>query len=189
VRAAALALMLALAPTVQAEGGKKELVQKLLQLQQPDIESMAREIAARPGMQILQAAGNVMQVQIAPDKREAMGKKIEAEVKKYIDEASPLLTARAVKLAPSTYGAALEEKFSEDELKQLIAWFESPINRRYRELAPQVQNAFFQKLVADAAPVLDPRLQALQQKMRAMLGVPAPAASASATTAPRPAAK
>ena len=189
MRALALVLMLALAPTVQAEGGKKELVQKLLQLQQPDIESMAREIAARPGMQILQAAGNVMQVQIAPDKRDAMGKKIEAEVKKYIDEASPLLTARAVKLAPSTYGAALEEKFSEDELKQLIAWFESPINRRYRELAPQVQNAFFQKLVADAAPVLDPRLQALQQKMRAMLGVPAPAPAASAAAAPRPAAK
>jgi uncharacterized protein len=182
-------LLLAFASTAQAEGGKKELVQKLLQLQQPDIESMAREIAARPGMQILQAAGNVLQVQVAPDKRDAMAKKIEAEVKKYIDEASPLLTARAVKLAPATYGAALEEKFSEDELRQLIAWFDSPVNRRYRELAPQVQNAFFQKLVTDAAPVLDPRLQALQQKMRNMLGVAPPAGAASAAPAPKAASK
>jgi hypothetical protein len=52
-----------------------------------------------------------------------------------------------------------------------------------------VQNAFFQKLVADAAPVLDPRLQALQQKMRGMLGVPTPPGAASAAAASRPAAK
>ena len=60
-----------------------------------------------------------MQRQVAPDKREAMGKAIEAEVKKYVDEAYPLVRERAIRIAPSTIGAALEEKFSEDELKQL----------------------------------------------------------------------
>ena len=185
---AALALALA-ASAATAQSTKKDLVQKLLQLQQPGIESMARELANRPAMQMMQAAGNVLQTQVAPDKREAVGKAIEAELKKYVDEATPLLRDRAVKLAPLTYGATLEEKFSDDELKQLIAWFESPVNRKYQQLGPEMQNGFVQKLVGDVAPLLDPKLQATQEKVRALLGAPRAAAPASAASAPKARAK
>ena len=183
-----VALALA-ASAASAQTTKKDLVQKLLQLQQPGIESMARELANRPAMQMMQAAGNVLQTQVAPDKREAVGKSIEAELKKYVDEATPLLRDRAVKLAPSTYGATLEEKFSDDELKQLIAWFESPVNRKFQQLGPEMQNGFVQKLVGEVAPVLDPKLQATQEKVRALLGAPRAAAPASAASTPKARAK
>lgn len=158
---------------------KKELVQKILANQQPAIENIAKGIAERPALQMLQAAGNALQ-QVPADKREAAGKTIEADVRKFIDEAVPVLRDRAVKLAPSTLGASLEEKFSDDELKQLLAWLESPVNKKYQQLAPEIQNSFAQKVVTDIAPTLDPKLQALQQKVRTTLGLPAPAASAPA---------
>jgi uncharacterized protein len=185
-----LVLLLAAATAAHAQATKKELVQKLLQLQQPGLESMARDIASRPVMQMMPAAGNVLQTQVPPDKREAVGKSIEADMKKYVDEATPVLRDRAIKLAPSTYGVALEEKFSEDELKQLIAWFDSPVNRKFQQLGPEMQNGFVQKLVAETSPLLDPKLQAMQQKVRVSLGL-SPQGSPASGSAPagKPAAK
>jgi hypothetical protein len=82
-----------------------------------------------------------------------------------LDEATPFLRDRALKLAPSTVGPVLEEKFSEDELKQVIAWFESPVKKKYESFGPDLQSALVQKLLAEGGPVLDPKLTALQQKI------------------------
>ena len=84
----------------------------------------------------------LQQQQMPPEKREAIGKQIEAEVKKYVEEAYPLVRERALKLAPTTIGAVLEEKISEDELKQLIAWLESPTNKKYQQLGREMRNDF-----------------------------------------------
>jgi hypothetical protein len=171
---------------------KKELVAKLLQLQQGSIEGLARNIAERPAVQMMQAAAATLQAQVPAAKREAAAKSIDADVRKFVDEAVPLLTERAVKLAPAAYGAAMEEKFSEDELRQLIAWLESPVNKKFQQQLPELQNAFTQKLIAEAGPLLDPKLQALQRKLQTTLGVTPqaapPATKASSATA-KPAAK
>ena len=125
-------------------------------LQQPEIENVARSIVERPAAQMMQEAGLAMQRQVPPEKREAMGKAIEAEVKKYVEESYPLVRERAIRLAPSTLGAALEEKFSEDELKQLLAWLESPVNKKFQTLGP-VRNAFVQKVLPNRSPRSIPR--------------------------------
>lgn len=168
---------------------KKELVQKVLLLQQPAIENMARNLVEQPAGQMMQAAGRALQQQVPAEKREAVGKGIEADVKKYVDESYPTIRDRAVRIAPATIGAVLEEKFTDDELKQLIAWLESSVNKKYLQLGPEMQNGFMQKLVTEARPVLDPKLQALEAKVRVSLGVPAepPAASAPATKGSAPA--
>jgi len=180
------------AASASASPAKKELVQKLLVLQQPGIEGMARNMVEQPALRMLQAAGQVLQ-QVPPEKREATGKTIETDIKKYVDDATPIVRDRAIKLAPSTIGATLEEKFSEDELRQLIAWLESPVNKKYAQLGPDMQSNFTQKLVADARPMIEPRLQALDAKVRASLGVPAassaPAAPAKASAPKKAASK
>jgi len=167
------------------DSGKKELVQKLLVLQQPGIEQVSRGLVERPAIQLMQQVSPVIQQRVPPDKREALGKQIEAEVKKYVEEAVPLVRERAIKLAPSTIGPILEEKFSEDELKQLIAWFDSPVNRKYQQLGPEMQNAFVQKLVPDARPLVDPKLQALEGRVRALIAPAVTPASGAAPAAAR----
>lgn len=176
----------AVAQTTAATPAKKELVQRLLVLQQPGIESVARNIVERPAGQLMQAAGQALQTQVAPDKREAAGRSIEADVKKFVEEAVPVLRERAVKLAPTVIGPVLEEKFSEDELKQLIAWLDSPVNKKYQQVAPELQNVFSQKLIAEAGPLLDAKLQALQERVRTTLG-PVATKGENGKPAPKPA--
>ena len=162
---------------------KKELVAKLLQLQQANIEGLARTIVERPAVQMMQAAAATLQAQVPPERREAAAKSIDTDIRKFVDEATPLLAERAVKIAPASYGVQLEVKFSEDELRQLIAWLESPVNKKFQQQLPELQNGFTQKLVAEAGPLLDGKLSALQRKVQATLAPPAGAA------APAPAAK
>ncbi len=170
----------AAAATSTASPAKKELVQRLLVLQQPGIEGVARSIVERPASQLMQAAGQALQAQVPPEKREAVGRSIETDVKKFVEDAVPVLRDRAVKLAPTVIGPVMEEKFTEDELKALIAWLDSPVNKKYQQVAPELQNTFAQKLIAEAGPLLDTKLQALQAKVRSTLG--APPADASAPT-------
>ena len=175
------------AASTPSSPAKKELVAKIVALQQPAIDNLARGIAERPAAQMMQAAGNVLQTKVAPEKREAIGKAIEADVKKYVEESTPILKERAAKIGPATVGPIIEEHFSEDELKQLAAWLESPVNKKYQQVAPEMQQALVQKLVAEAGPLLDPKLKALEQRVRVALGVP-PVAPASGA-APKPAKK
>ncbi|HOM15029.1 MAG TPA: DUF2059 domain-containing protein [Rubrivivax sp.] len=188
------ALMLGACVVAQAQSSgaspaKKELVQKLLALQQPGIELAARGMVERPAALMLQEAGRVVQTQVPAEKREAVAKTIEADAKRYVEEAFPPVRERALKIAPATLGAALEEKFTEDELKQLIAWFDSPVNKKFQAASGEMQNNFMQKLVAEARPLLEPKLQALEQKVRAALGAPAAPPAAPAGDAAKPAAK
>ena len=180
--------LLVVASSVQAQTtAKKELVAKVLLLQQPAIEQAAQALAERPALQMLQQAGMALQSQLPADKREAVAKEIQAEAKKYADEAVPLVRERAVKLAPSTVGALLEEKFNEDELKQLIAIIESPVNRKFLQLGGEMQNALIDKLVAETQSAVEPKVKALEQAIgkRLAQAIPSAAASAPAATAPK----
>jgi hypothetical protein len=171
---------------------KKELVQKLLLQQQAALENVARGLVEQPAAQMMQLAGRALQSDVPADKREAVAKSIEADVKKYVDEALPLVKDRAIKAAPSTIGVALEEKFSEDELKQLMAWFDSPVNKKYQAMSVEMQKTFVQKVVADSRPLIEPKIQALDAKVRSTLGAAVGASAASqppkgSVGAPRPA--
>ncbi len=172
----------------QVNGAKKELVAKILLLQQPAVEQAARALAERPAVLVMQQAGQALRTRVAADKREALGKEIQGDVQKYVDEAVPLVRERAVKLAPSTIGALLEERFTEDELKQLIAIMESPVNRKFAQMGGDMQKALLEKLVAETQPLIDPKLKAMEQSVAKRLDLPiGPRGGASGPA--RPAAK
>jgi hypothetical protein len=182
--AALLAVALAAAP-VHAQS-KKELVSRLLLLQQPGVEAMAKNLAEQPAIQMTMAArqafGNV-----PADKREAVAKAIDADLKKYTDEAVPLLRDRAIKLAPSTIGTELETNFNEAELKQLIEWFESPVIKRFNQIAPGMQRTLADKLVNETRGQIEPKLKVLETSMAKNLGLPPAGEAPAGSPGPGPA--
>lgn len=106
-----IALLLALpvmAAQAQSTPAKKALVARILKVQQPGIEGMSRSMAERPAIALMDRAGAVLTERVAADKRDAVAKDIQADVKKYLDEAVPLVTSRAVKLAPTALGPTRE---------------------------------------------------------------------------------
>ena len=181
-------LLLSSVAHAQSTPAKKELVARILVLQQPAIEQTAQALVERPAMQMQQQAVLALQARVAPEKREAVAKNIQADLKKYVDDVGPGARAQAVKLAPTTIGTMLEEKFTEDELKQLIAIIESPVNKKFTQMGGEFQKALGEKLVAQTQATIGPKVKALEQSIAGHLGIPAaPAgkASESATKAPK----
>ena len=160
------------APAVASSPAKKELVARVLALQQGAIEQTAQSIVERPAMQLQQQAGLALQTRVAPEKREAAAKQVQADLKKYVDDVGPTVRQQAVKLAPSTVGALLEEKFSEAELKELISIIESPVNRKFSQMSGDFQKALGEKLVAQTQSTVAPKVKALEQAIVAHLGLP-----------------
>jgi hypothetical protein len=181
-RVALLAVLMALggAESAQAQT-KKELVAKVLQLQQPGVDNVGRQIATQMAQRYLQATGQALS-QMPADKREAVAKAVEADVKKLYDEVEPMLRKRAAELAPATLSPVYEERFNEDELKQVIAWLESPVSKKLQQVDGEFGNLLARKVVDDMRPTIEPKLKALEAGLDKRLGVPAaPAARGSAS--------
>ncbi len=167
------ALMVAggLVHAADATAAKKDLVKKVLQLQQPGIEGLGNVVAGQTAQQILQAAGR-QAGRVPADKREQVGKEIQEEVRKFYDSIAPTLRSTAVKEAPGTLGSALETKLSEEELKAVIAWLESPVSRKYQQLSSEAQPALTQKIITESRATVEPKLKALDQSISKKLGLP-----------------
>ncbi len=174
------------APAPATSASKKEQIAKLLSLQAPGIEQLATQIAQQPAIQLMQQAGAVVQ-RLPEDKREALGRDIDADVKKYLDSAVPVVRSRATELAPLTVGALLDERFSEQELREIVATLESPTWRKFQGAANDMQRAIVERLVADTRPTVDPKVQAMQKSIGDRLRAAAPAPAPAAAPAPAPA--
>ena len=103
---AAVFLLLSLSAAPALAQSKKELINRIVLLQQPGVEAMARGLAEQPAVQLSMQARQLIQ-NVPADKRDAVVKALDTELKKYADEAVPLLRDRAIKLAPSVIGAEL----------------------------------------------------------------------------------
>ncbi len=159
---------------------KKELAARLVKLHGPAFENLGRTLAEQSVQQmVLNARATI--VRLPEEKREAVARELEGDVRRYLEETVPLLRERAVALAPATMGVLFEERFNEDELRQLIATLESPVSRKYQAIAGEMQRALGGRLVAETKGTVQPKLLALEQAMagrlRAAMAAAAPAAS------------
>jgi hypothetical protein len=172
---------------------KKELVAKLLKLQQPGLEGLARQVAEQPAAQMLSQAGAALSARVPPDQQQAVATQIQADAKKYAEEAVPVVRASALRLAPSTVGAVLDKEFTEEELKQIVAiqeTLESPAYLKYRSKSDDMQKALLEKLIPDTKGAIEPKVRALEQTIAKRLGITeTPAAAPAKPAAPKPPAK
>jgi len=172
---------------------KKELITKLLKLQQPGLEALARQIAEQPAARMLDQAGAALSARVPANQQQAVASQLQADARKYAEEAVPVVRASALKLAPSTVGMVLESQFTEDELKQIVAvqeLLESPVYVKYRSKSEEMQKALLEKLIPDTKGRIEPKVRALELTIAKRLGIGETAGAAAAKpAAPKPAAK
>ena len=158
------------APAAHAQSAaKKELINKLLTLQQPAFDAAARSITEQQPMQMAQAAQKVIMQNVPEDKRMATAQAVDAELKKYVESAAPIIQASSNKLAAATMTPALDEKFTEDELRKLITALESPELKKFQTLLPEMTDKLLDKIIADARPGVDPALNKAAANVRQIL--------------------
>jgi len=188
IKLALLTVALAGSSLVMAQD-KAALVKQFIDLQRPGIESLARGLVEQSSAPLAQAGSQYLQAQVPADKREAAAKAADAELKRYFDEVYPTVRDRAMQLAPGALAPLLETSFTEDELRQLLAWISSPLAKKYQELNPKMQEALTEKVVLDTRAAVEPKLRALDASVAKALGAPASPAPAAAPPAKTPAKK
>ncbi|MBC7957391.1 MAG: hypothetical protein H7Y33_16165 [Cytophagales bacterium] len=173
-------------PGAPASAAKKELIQRLLTLQQPALESMARDMVEGPARQMAGDAEVALNQRVPPEKREAAVKQIQEQLRKYGDESSAIVRDRAAKLGQSSLGPLLEEKFSEDELRQLLGALEAPAYKKFQQSLPDMTKVYAETLVKDMQPVITPKLRSLEQSIATALGITSQSAPAPQSKAAKP---
>ena len=150
---------------------------RIVALQQQGLaEGMAANIVQAPLPQLMQAGRAALQ-QMPAEKREATAKSMDAEVAKFRDENVAFLKDKIMKAVPNTASALLDERFSEDELKQILAWAESPVSQKFGATSLELQKVVAQKVMAEAGPTLEGRLKTLQATLAKQLGLQPPSAA------------
>lgn len=181
------------AQTAEASAGKKELAQRIVQLQQPAVENMARQLVELPAQQLLGQAQVAVQQRIAADKQQAVWQQLEGDARRYVEETTPIVRDRAIKVAPEVLVPILERGLSEDEMRQVVnimQLMESPAFRKYSTLGPEMQRALNERVVTDSRPAVEPKVRAMQEAAsKRFPQAPQAAASKPATGAAAPAKK
>lgn len=184
IKLAVLTVALAGASMAAMAQDKATLIKQFLDLQRPGIEGIAGALVGQSSAPIAQAGSEYLQTRVPEAKREAAAKAADVELKKYYDDTFPIVRDKAVQLAPGALTPLLEQSFTEDELKQLLAWINSPLSKKYQELNPKMQSALTEKLVAETRATVEPKLEALNANVAKALGATENAAPAGGAKAP-----
>ena len=167
------------APKVPSSPAKLDLAQRLVALQAGSLDGLSRNLVETPARQMLAAAEPLIG-RVPAEKREATAKQIQADARKYVEETFPIVRKRAGELSNSVLLPQIEEKFTEEELRQIVAFLESPANKKLQQAMPEISNVLAQKLVADTRPSVEPRIKALEASIGKSLGITPGAASGAA---------
>lgn len=164
VIAASAALAHAAEPAKAAPSpAKLELAMRVAKLAHS--EAIAQAMLYRPITDAMQQANAVLQGRVAVDRQTAALKDINEDAKKFLDENRPLVEKSAEKLIPSTVVPLLAERFTEDELRQIIAMLESPLKKKFEALIPEMEKSLGQKVASDVGPTIDPKLTELKKRI------------------------
>lgn len=164
------------AQTTPAQGSspaKKELIARIVRLQQGAIDNLSQSLVQQPLGPLLDRADVALQQRVPPEKRDAVAKGIQADTRKYMEDTVPIVRDRAVEIAPETVGPILDQRFTEDELRQVVTILESPVLAKFQATGIEIQRALMQKVVADTRGQVEQNFRSLEDSMAKRLGVTA----------------
>ena len=158
ILATTLALTSLAGTTVMAQttNSKTDLAAKVVTLQQgPELDRLVIQLAGSTTQQLIANWGPKLETNVPKVRQEKASEELNAELKKYADDTVQLITKQVKKVSADVLVPAYAERFTQEELQQIAAFFESPVIKKYQAAAPELGNTFVQKLVeASRADVL-----------------------------------
>lgn len=144
--AAALAAALTLTPAVAQD--KQALAKKLAQLQvQMDGDAMAEQLAVTAvGPMVNKWAGRI-QESVPAEKQRDVSTRLDAELEKLGNGTEQDVRGQLQAAADAALVPLYMQRLSEDELKAVIAYLESPASRKFQELSMDSTDTWAQKIV------------------------------------------
>ncbi len=193
IAACALSMLATSILYAQTSDAKQALIVRTIAAQEgPEMQRMYNQLAGS-AMQPLIENWNQRLSQLPAAKQESAIKALDAELKKFNDDALQIITAQATKARSGALVTAYSEKFSEEELKQLVALMEAPVFKKYQGIAPELGSVYVKAIVDGTRERITQRSQTFDAAAEKITGpADAPAANKPAkppAPAPAPAKK
>ena len=147
--AIALSSVVVLSPVnAQTADPKLEWATKAVALQQgPELERLVNQLADSAAQDVLQAWAPKLQANVSKEKMEQARESLNSELKKYFDDVYKSINSKTTKVSTDALVPAYMQRFSLEELKQLVGFFESAAVKKYQAAAPELGNVFVQQLI------------------------------------------
>ena len=189
----ALALtVLALAVSAQAQiaDPKLEWATKAVALQQgPELERLVGQLAESSSQDIVRSWGVKLRSDVPKEKVEQTAQSLNTELKKYNDDVLKIISSKVNKASADSLIPVYTTRFSLDELKQLVAFFESPAVKKYQAAAPELGNVFVNQLIMETRSDVNARAKQFDDAAAKIVGTAPKAPAATAPDKSKPAAK
>ena len=185
-------LALTLSGTAQAQttDPKLEWATKAVALQQgPELERLVSQLAESSSQNIVQSWGVKLRSDVPKDKVEQTAQSLNAELKKYNDDVTKIISGKVNKASVDSLIPVYMARFSLDELKQLVAFFESAAVKKYQTAAPELGNVFVNQLIIETRGDVSARAKQFDDAAAKIVGSAPKAPAATAPDKSKPAAK
>ena len=171
---------MACAATVHAQTDPKtELAKKVVALQQgPELDRLVNQLAGSTAQDLIVKWGPQLEANVPKAKQQKASEDLNAELKKYADDASKLISKQVGKVSAESMVPVYAERFTAEELQQLAAFFESPAVKKYQAAAPELGSLFVQKIVDASRADVVARIKQFDDAAVKIVGTsPAPGAA------------
>ena len=116
--------------------------------------------------------GNTLVLEVADTGAGIPADQLDAELKKFNDENVRLIKAKNERISLEVLVPAYSERFTTEELKQLLVFLESPVIKKYYAANPQMANLLAQKLVEATHSDVQARIKAFDARAAQIVGAP-----------------
>lgn len=135
---------------------KRALAVKLAQMQQKsDGAAIAEQLTASAVQPLLAGWSQRLDETVPPARQKDVRDKLDVELKKYAESTQKAIEAQTAKAAEAALVPIFMEKLSEDELKTIVTYMESPVSAKFQSLGPDATNAWAKKIVDATKPTVE----------------------------------
>lgn len=184
----AAACALSTGALAQSDANKRALAVRLAHLQEKNIGPMITEqlmdAAAQP---LLANWSQRVAATVPPERQPDVRDKLNVELKKFTDSMQKTIEAQLDKSAETALVPVFMDKLTEDDMRTIITYMESPVSTKLQGLLTDAANAWTTRVAEATRPTYDANSKsfdaAANRIVTAAAGGPAPAPSGAA--APR----
>ena len=131
-----------------AQDAKKALATKLAQMQaKTDGAAMANQLTADAVQLPLSTWSQRLDESVPPARQKDVRDKLDVELKKFADNTHKAIDAQGSKAAEAALVPVFMDKLSEDEMKTIIAYMESPASAKLQALGADATDAWAKRII------------------------------------------
>lgn len=127
---------------------KRALAVKLAQMQQKaDGPALTEQLTGSAVQPLLVGWSQRLDESVPPARQKEVRDKLDVELKKFADSTQKAIEAQNAKSAEAALVPIFMEKLTEDDMKTIIAYMESPVSAKFQALGPDASNAWAKRII------------------------------------------